>query len=152
MPTKEVSNLKPQTKQLSKRWGASVINEGWTAIPNILIERQQALQLKPTEMNIILVLLKYWWEKGKSPYPSKKTIGDLINRDTSTVRRSLKRLEELGLVKRESRYYEKGGQTSNEYDLSGLVDRLKKEAKEQVKLKEKRKSEDARIRRGGKSV
>jgi predicted transcriptional regulator len=149
MAAKEASNLKPQNQQLSKRWGA-VVNEGWTAIPNILIERQQALQLKPTEMNIILVLLKYWWEEGKSPYPSKQTIGELINRDATTVRKSLKRLEELGYVKRGSRYHEKGGQTSNEYDLSGLVDKLKEEAKEQVKLKETRKSEDARIRRGSK--
>lgn len=149
MTAKGKNDLKPQTQQLSKRWGA-VVNEGWTAIPNILIERQQALQLKPTEMNIILVLLKYWWEEGKSPYPSKKTIAELINRDTTTVRKSLKRLEELGYIKRESRFYEKGGQTSNEYDLSGLVNRLKKEAKEQANIKETRKSEDARRRRGSK--
>ncbi|GHY38635.1 AsnC family transcriptional regulator [Vibrio cholerae] len=49
-------------KKLNKRWGNQVIQEGWTAIPNVLIERQQALKLNPVEMNILLVLLKFWWE------------------------------------------------------------------------------------------
>ncbi|MDW3150601.1 helix-turn-helix domain-containing protein, partial [Vibrio sp. 2132-1] len=89
MMSKEAQEIKPQ--ELSKRWGKEVINEGWTAIPNTLIERQQALKLNPTEMNILLVLLKYWWEDNKSPFPSKKTIADYINRDISTVRKTKKK-------------------------------------------------------------
>ncbi len=147
MMSKEKQEIKPQ--ELSKRWGKEVISEGWTAIPNTLIERQQALKLSPTEMNILLVLLKYWWEDNKSPFPSKKTIADYINRDISTVRKTMKSLEDKGLIKREARFYEKGGQSSNSYDLSGLVKNLKKESRLLSKIKAERKSEDGRLRRGG---
>lgn len=138
-----------RTQELSKRWGNKVIDEGWTAIPNTLIERQQALQLNPTEMNILLILLKYWWADNKLPFPSKTTIAEFINRDVSTVRKNLKSLEDKGLIQRESRFYEKGGQSSNAYNLSGLVARLKKESGLLSKLKADRKNEDARLRRGG---
>ncbi|EGR4429550.1 helix-turn-helix domain-containing protein [Vibrio cholerae] len=135
-------------KKLNKRWGNQVIQEGWTAIPNVLIERQQALKLNPVEMNILLVLLKFWWENDKSPFPSKNTIADYINRDVSTVRKTLKSLEEKNLIKRTARFHEKGGQTSNVYDLSGLVIRLKSEAKILDGVRKGRKEEDGRIRRG----
>lgn len=136
-------------RQLKEKWGAVTLSNGFTAIPNTLIERQQALKIKPTEMNILLILMKYWWENDRTPYPSKETIAEMINRDSSTVRKAMKSLEEKGLVKRTSRYYEKGGQTSNEYDLSGLVESLKTQSTEIKNLQAKRKSEDASIRRGG---
>lgn len=147
-----VTKAPPQDKpqKLSKRWGKCVVDSGWTAIPNTLIERQRALELNPTEMNILLVLLKFWWEDDKSPFPSKTTIAEFINRDATTVRKSMKSLEDKGLLKREARFYEKGGQTSNSYDLSGLVEKLKIESKILTKIKEQRKKEDGRLRRGGK--
>lgn len=153
MTQKNSSDTKEEiykTEKLQKRWGKNVIDAGWTAIPNTLIERQQALKLNPTEMNILLILLKYWWEDGRSPFPSKTTIAEYINRDISTVRKNMKSLEDKNLIKREPRFYEKGGQSSNSYNLSGLVSALKLEVKTLSKIKKERSIQDGRLRRGGK--
>jgi len=49
---------------------------------------------------------------------------------------------------RSSRNMHLGGQSSNTYKLDGLVLRLEQEAKALAELKETRKEEDARMRRG----
>jgi len=136
-------------KALEKKWGREVIEvDGWTAIPNILLERQQALKIDAIKLNILLVLLKHWWEKPKMPYPSKATIGDIVGRDKSTIQKHIKQMEDDGLLQRKERYQSAGGQTSNEYDLSGLISRLKGLAKDEKKERDKRKAEDERKRRG----
>jgi len=136
-------------KALENKWGKQTLDvDGWTAIPNILLERQQALGIDAVKLNILLVLLKHWWEKTKMPWPSKATIGEIVGRDKSTVQKHLKDMEARGLVKRNSRYQSAGGQTSNEYDLSGLIVQLKAYTKETLKERKKRDEEDARKRRG----
>lgn len=49
-------------KSLENKWGKNVIAQGWTGVPNTLIERQQALGLSSLDVNILLILLKYWWD------------------------------------------------------------------------------------------
>lgn len=136
-------------KALESKWGKATLDvEGWTAIPNLLLERQQALGIDAVKLNILLVLLKHWWDKKKMPWPSKATIGEIVGRDKSTVQKHLKEMEARGLVKRKSRYQSAGGQTSNEYDLTGLVSELKALANATLKERKKRDEEDARKRRG----
>jgi len=136
-------------KVLVRKWGKETLDvEGWTAIPNLLLERQRALGIDAVKLNILLVLLKCWWEKTTMPWPSKALIGDIVGRDKSTVQKHLKEMEGRGLVKRNSRYQSAGGQTSNEYDLTGLITQLKALAKEELKERTKRGEEDARKRRG----
>lgn len=136
-------------KALEGKWGKATLDvEGWTAIPNLLLECQQALGIDAVKLNILLVLLKHWWEKGKMPWPSKATIGEIVGRDKSTVQKHLKEMEARGLVKRKSRYQSAGGQTSNEYDLTGLISKLKDLAKKELKERKKRGEEEARNRRG----
>lgn len=134
---------------LEKKWGKQTLEvEGWTAVPNILLERQRALKIDPVKLNILLVLLKHWWEKPKMPYPSKVTIGEIINRDPSTVQRHIREMEEQKLLKRNERYLSAGGQTSNEYDLTGLIKTLKALAKKEMQEREKHEAEESRKRRG----
>lgn len=146
---KKQSEQAQNLKALEAKWGKATLEvDGWTAIPNILLERQQALGIDAVKLNILLVLLKHWWEKSKMPWPSRATIGEIVGRDKSTVQKHLKELEEKGLVKRISRFQSAGGQTSNEYDLSGLITTLKAYAKERLQERKKRSEEDARKRRG----
>ena len=70
-----------------------------------------------------------------------------VCRETATRQdqRHIQRLEELKLVKRKERY--RGGlRTSNEYDLSGLVEKLKSTEPEIAKAK---KLTDAAMKAGG---
>jgi len=136
-------------RALEKKWGKETLEvDGWTAIPNILLERQQALNIDAVKLNILLVLLKHWWEKPKMPYPSKATIGEIVGREKSTVQKHIKQMEDQGLIRREKRFQSAGGQTSNIYDLSGLVEQLKKLAKEESKARKVRKDDEGRKRRG----
>ena len=87
-------------KTLEDKWGKVTLNvDGWTAIPNLLLERQQALGIDAVKLNILLVLFRHWWEKSKMPWPSRATIGEIIDRDKSTVQKHLKDMETKGLLK-----------------------------------------------------
>lgn len=134
-------------KVLEQRWGKQVISMGWTAIPSLLLERQQTLQINSVELNILLILIKHWWEDERLPFPSKQKMADMIGKDKSTVQRHIRSLESKGLLKRLVRSND-NGQTSNEHDLSGLIDRIRALAKEEISVKEVRDQEDARKRRG----
>jgi hypothetical protein len=54
-------------KENEKKWSKPLMAAGWSAVPNILLEKQEALGLKPLEMNIILHLIQYWWFKTNLP-------------------------------------------------------------------------------------
>jgi len=133
---------------LKKKWGKNVVDLGWAAVPNILIDRQQALKINSVELNILLVLMKYWWSGKEMPFPSKKTIAETIGKDSTTVQRNIRNMEARGLLKRERRNWKSGGQSSNVYDLSGLIAQLKPFAAEEVKLKKKQEQDEAVKRRG----
>lgn len=45
---KEDDSLK-KLKAHEKKWGRETIGLGWTAIPNLLLERQQALKIDPKQ-------------------------------------------------------------------------------------------------------
>ncbi|MCU7848949.1 MAG: hypothetical protein KZQ89_13305 [Candidatus Thiodiazotropha sp. (ex Lucinoma kastoroae)] len=87
---------------------------------------------------------------SETQYPSgaaKALVGEIVGRDKSTVQKHLKEMEKRGLIERNSRYQSAGGQTSNEYDLSGLIVQLRAHAKEEMKERKKRNEEDGRKRR-----
>ena len=144
-------NDSQDSKTLEAKWGKTTLSRGWTGIPNVLIEQQRSLKLTPTDINILLILLKYWWDPNSPPYPSKRVIGEMIDREESTIRKCMVGLEKKGLIKRDPRFLSMGGQTSNKYLMDGLIERLKKEAEELNKIKEGRREEDSRIRRGVKT-
>ena len=60
----------------------------------------------------------------------EKTLAERLGVSTKTVQRAIVVLEEEGLLLRKERYHKAGGRTSNEYDLSPLVARLKDIAKD----------------------
>jgi len=135
-----------------KKWGKETYDLGWTAIPNVLIERQQALQLDSLGLNIVLILLKHWWRADDgAPYPSKQKIADMTGKSLSSVQRSVRKLEERGLVKREKRYAkDSSAQLSNGYALDGLAAQIRKVAAAEAKQRKQREKEDGRKRRSKK--
>ena len=146
------ASKKQTTKETKKimeaKWGKAVIEVyNWTAFPNLLLERQQALGLDPVQMNILLVLLKRWWLSSNMPFPGRKEIANTIGRDVSTVTRQLKKMEDKGLIERESQY-KNGGQISNKYNLQGLLNKLDAFAKEEKQAQKKIKDDAERKRRG----
>lgn len=98
-----------------------LIASGFTALPDVIFQNQKALKLKPLDLLILLNLASYWWKPNENPWPSKSTIADTVDVNPRTVQRSIKKMEDLGYIKRIARKATAGDDISNEYDLRGLV-------------------------------
>jgi len=145
--TKEKDTL----RAIASRWTKTVVTPGWTAWPNILLDRQQALGLEPLDINILLHIIRYWWEPDELPFPSVSTLAAAIGVDRSTVQRRIARLEKGGLIMREIRKGARGGNLSNRYNFNGLIAAATPYAQEAINERNRRQKEDAeRIRRKGK--
>jgi hypothetical protein len=113
-------------RKWDQMWGRDVVGYGYLAVPRLLLEAQRRLGLSATQMMLLLHLANYWWDPGKNPWPSKARLAHFLNLSQRQVQRIIGDLEEAGFLKRVERFRADGrGQTSNEYDLSGLVAKLK---------------------------
>jgi hypothetical protein len=122
-----------------RKWGADVIDAGFCILPSILFRAQARLELTSTQLVLLLHLAEYWWQKEHMPFPSKATLGERMSLSPRQVQRTLAELEEAGFIRRHSRFASNYGQKSNEYDLTGLVEKLKKLAPEFAPKKEQQK-------------
>ncbi len=136
---------KPRSDSIARKWGKECRDAGWTAVPNILIQRQKSLGLEPIDLNILLHLMAYWWQDENKPHPSKNTLAQSIGVSPSTIRRRIKGMEAGGLIKRIERRRESDRSDTNEYDLTPLREALKPYAEEE--LTERRRAHAARRRR-----
>jgi predicted transcriptional regulator len=118
-----------------KKWTKPLMEAGWSAVPSILIEKQDALGLDPVDMNIILHLIQYWWHVDNLPHPSVGTIGKAIGRDPRTVTRRIAALESLGFLERTERRHTKNGSDTNLYSFNGLIEKLQPFAAERIQDK-----------------
>lgn len=116
-----------------KKWGPELVEAGWTLIPSTILERQQALELDPVDLNILLQLARHWWQKDNPPHPSIKTISECIGKSVSTVQRRLTKMKKKGIISIEHRQDKNGGQTSSNYYFTGLIARGTELAREAIK-------------------
>jgi len=119
-----------------KKWSKPLMQAGWSAVPSILIEKQQALGLDPVDMNIILHLIQYWWHPDNPPHPSVGTIAEAIGRDPRTVTRRITALAQLGFLERTERRQTRHGSDTNLYSFNGLIQKLQPYAVEKIAEKE----------------
>lgn len=124
------------------KWGKPLIKAGWTLIPNQLLERQAALGLDSIDVNILLHIMRYWWEADRLPYPSKATLAKCIKAHPRTVQRRLAKLEAVGFIKRIRRDHPERGRQSNAYDFAGLIKQLVPMAEQYLAQREQRQKEN----------
>ena len=132
-----------------KKWGKAVLAQGFSILPSLLFKAQRRLKLKPIELAILVHLADFWWDSERKPYPSKQRLAERLGIGERQVQRWIANLEQAGLVKREQRYAPHGGKLTNEYDLSGLVKRLKELEPEFRKVEEDAKSMRRQVARPG---
>ncbi len=133
-PPPEELQAKPAPEKSGQRapssttriFGSKVMSHGYTGVPNILLRSQAKLKLTPTQFNIIVQLLSYWYQPDQPPFPSKQELADRIGITTDTLRINMVKLEKLGLLQREQRTTAVGDYGSNTYDLDGLVQKLQR--------------------------
>lgn len=115
----------PEQKQSEKKWGVAVMKLGYCILPSVLLQAQARLLINAQQMIVLLQLVEHWWTADGKVYPSKDTLADRIGLTPKQIQRHIKVLEQKGLVQRIPRVIKGRGKTSNEYDLSGLVKKLK---------------------------
>jgi DeoR/GlpR family transcriptional regulator of sugar metabolism len=92
-------------------------------------------------LNVLAQLFQHWGQADDTPFPSKETIARRLCKSERTIQRYLTGLEAAGLIKRIARFKGHKGQTSNGYDLSGLVAKLAELEPEFTKAAEQKKIE-----------
>jgi len=140
MATKEVQD---QLRHNEKKWTKPLMEAGWTVLPSVILDRQKALGLDAVDINILLHLAKHWWYSENPPHPSKQSIADCMGIDKSTVRRRIARMEQDGLITRQTRFDPKYGQQTNCYHFIGLIKAATPLAEEAIEAREKQKAETA---------
>jgi len=127
-----------------EKWSAPLMDAGWTVLPSIILEKQQAIGLDPLDVNILMQLARHWWFNDNLPHPSKSTLAECMGIDPSTVRRRIAQMEQGGLIRRVARYDSKHrGQTSNFYEFDGLIKAATPFALEAINTRQERRAEDA---------
>lgn len=135
-PHMAVPNEKPKEattdKKVAAKWSKPLAQSGWTSFPNVIFERQQALQLTPLDINILLHLAGNWWTPGSNPYRTKKSLGLAIGVHPRTIQKRIEEMERWGYIKRIYRKASVGDNLPNEYDLSGLIEKATPFAEEKL--------------------
>lgn len=124
----EVVPLKPKSdtrKASEKKYGKPVMDLGFCIVPSLLMQAQARLGINPVQFNVIMHLADIWWDAGHRPWPKKQLLAERMSMSERQVQRQIAELERAGLVKRIGRTRPGRGKTSNEYDLSGLVQKLR---------------------------
>lgn len=137
------------TKASERKWGKDVIDQGFCIVPSLILRAQARLKLNPTQLAVLMHLADYWWDVDRKPFPSKKTLGERLSLSPRQVQRHMADLEEMGYVRRIERTAAHKGKISNEYDLSGLVKRLKEIAPEVRELEQEFKERRRAVTRPG---
>jgi DNA-binding transcriptional regulator YhcF (GntR family) len=131
----EMKPEKPKTglKENEKKWSKALWSQGWAAIPVVVLKYQRELKLDATDINIILHLVRHWWTAERLPYPSKAEMASCMQISKSTVQRHIRKLEKAGLIGRIERHDAKhGGQSMNQYDLQGLINKARPYAQQEM--------------------
>jgi hypothetical protein len=128
MPTRPTATV---GKMSERKWSREVMEvRNFCIFPSLLLHAQARLKITPTQLALLLHLVDFWWDAARKPWPSKNLLASRIGLSARHVQRLMAELEEMGYVQRRERRSPLKGKLSNEYDLSGLVARLKELAVE----------------------
>ena len=119
---------------------------GFSVLPSLIFRAQARLGLSPTQLAVLLQIADYWWDQERKPYPGKSALSERLGLSPRQIQRHIADLESAGLLKRIERRAAHRGKLTNAYDLSGLVEKLKKLEPEFRKVQEMKRQV---TRRGG---
>lgn len=142
-PAPNAEAVQSDARKNEKKWGKAAMAAGYSIIPDVLLKAQRALGLDSLDLNILLHLVKHWWDAERAPFLGKEKIAELIGVNVSTVRRRIKALEEAGFIKRIRRSAPGKGDQTNAIDLRPLVKKLEPLAEGELELIQERKQRKA---------
>ena len=113
--------------RITVRFGDPIMQDGFTSVPNLVLNYYSRLGISQAEMLFIIHVWQFWWTE-KNPFPALNTVAIRMNisrRQARNYVQSLKGKEfagypDLHLLNVYDRFEPGRGQTSSEYDFSGL--------------------------------
>ena len=109
--------------QITVRFGNEILQAGFTAVPNLVLDHYGTLGITSAEMMFVIHVWQYWWTE-KNPYPSLQAIADRMATSRRQVRRYTESLKEKGLLRVNERRQPGLGQVSSEYDFAPLIEQV----------------------------
>ena len=104
------SRLRANGSQASNAYTVAVVKKGWFFAPDSLFDARISAAAK-----LVYLCLCRTAGADASSYPSRKRIAAMCGCGLTTLGRAIRELEEAGLIEKNSRYRENGGQSSNLY-------------------------------------
>lgn len=136
-------------RESEKKWGKAVMELGYSMIPSLIFRAQARLGLNPTQLVLMLHLADYWWHRAQMPFPSKAALAARMRLSERQIQRYLTELENAGFITRVERFAGHKGQQSNEYNMTGLVEKLKRLEPEFRQVKEQAKEQTRNVTKPG---
>jgi hypothetical protein len=106
-------------QRLSVRFGDDLLQEGFTAVPNLVLKYYRDLDILIQEMMFVIHIWQYWWSE-KDPYPSLPAIATRMGISRRQAQNYVSSLKQKGYLITNERIDPELGQVTNEYDFSPL--------------------------------
>lgn len=117
-----METMEKNSARAAEKWKEASL-AGFQLLPDVLLKKQADLGLSAIDMLVLINILQFWWYRDKRPFPRATTLARRMGVTTRTIQRSLKTLTRRGLLRREK--VSAKGKDRVEYDLEGLVERLR---------------------------
>ena len=105
---------------LAVKFGDQLMQDGFTAVPNSVLEHYAELGITNNEMMFTIQVWNFWW-RLRDPYPSLATIAERMGLQRRQTQQYVESLRNKGFLKTEQRYSESGSKLTNEYDFSPML-------------------------------
>jgi hypothetical protein len=110
----------PNAIPLIVKFGDDLMKDGFTAIPNTILDHYAELGITANEMLFVVHVWQFWWFL-RDPYPGLSAIAARMGVQRRQAQRYAEGLREKGYLLTEQRVVEGRGQLSNEYDFTPLL-------------------------------
>jgi len=110
-------------------WGHPILDEGFTAIPNVILHKAGKLGITDREFHFIAQLASFKFSTDSEIRPSYRTLAERMGRNARNLRKIANSLEEKGFLIRKFRRTENGNYETTIFDLTPLIEKLFPEGK-----------------------
>ena len=106
------------------RYGRVITRRGVAAVPRAIFTHQAALKLTPQQVWFVTYIFSFQWDTAL-PYPSIRKMSNITGYSSVQLHTIKAELVAMGYLRLVHRANEQGGQDTNAYDFSGLLDKVR---------------------------
>ena len=106
------------------RYGRVITRRGVAAVPRAIFTHQAELTLTPQQVWFITYIFSFQWDTAL-PYPSIRKMSTITGYSSVQLHTIKAELVALGYLRLVHRSNDHGGQDTNAYDFSGLLDKIR---------------------------